>query len=120
VLCPVLVPEMIKSLEHLLCEERLRPLGQFSLERQRLRRDIISSYKYLKEGFKEDGARLFSVVTRDNGHELKHRRFHLNISKHFFTMRVTKHWHMLPRDIVESPSSETFKSCLGVVLGSLL
>jgi len=46
----------------------------------------------------------FSVVpsdrTRDNGHTLKHRRFPLNIRKHFFPVRVTEHWHRLPRKIV--------------------
>ena len=64
--------------------------------------------KYLKGGRKEDTARLCSVVpsdrTRGNGHNLKHRRFPLNIRKHFFTVRMTEHWHRLPREAVESPS----------------
>ena len=55
----------------------------------------IDVYKYLKEGCKEDGARLLSVMpsdrTRGDGHKLKHRRFPLNIRKHFSTVRVTKH-----------------------------
>jgi len=56
---------------------------------------------------------------RGNGHKLKHRKFPLSIRKHFFlTVRVTEHWHGLPRDDVESPSLGILKSSLDTVLGS--
>ncbi|KAK4826436.1 hypothetical protein QYF61_009133 [Mycteria americana] len=55
-----------------------------------------------------------------NGHRLTHRRFPLNIRKHFFTVTVTEHWDRLPREVVESPSLEIFKSHLDVILGSWL
>lgn len=49
--------------EHLSYEERPRGLGLFSLERRRLGVGILLIHiKYLKGGWKEDGARLFSVV----------------------------------------------------------
>jgi len=35
-------------------------------------------------------------------------------------VRVTEHWHRLPREEVESPSLERIKGCLDVFLGSLL
>jgi len=55
-----------------------------------------------------------------DGHKLKHRMFHLNMRKNFFPLRVTEHWNRLPREVVESPSLEIFKTCLDKVLCSLV
>jgi len=103
---------MMRGLEHLSCEERLRELGLFSLRKRRLRGHLINTYKYLKVGYQEDRARVFSVVpsdrTRGNVHRLKHRKFCLKMTKKF--LRVTKHRNRLPREDVESPSLEIFKT----------
>ena len=58
--------------------------------------------------------------TRGNRHKLQLRRFHLDVRKNIFTLRVTDHWNRLPIEAVESSSLETFKTHLVIILHNLL
>ena len=116
--------KMIRRLEYLPYEERLKDLGLFSLQKRRLRGDLVSTYKCLKGGCQDDETRLFSTVPDDrprgNGHKLEHRKFHLNMRKNFFTGRVKEQWNRLPRKVVECPPLEIFKTHLEALMCTLL
>ena len=76
----------------------------FSLEKRKLPGGLIATLQYLTRAYKRDGEGLFARTcsdrTRVNGFKLKEGRFRLDIRKKFVTLRVVRHWNMLPREAV--------------------
>ncbi|GAB0205248.1 hypothetical protein GRJ2_002990400 [Grus japonensis] len=54
--------KLIRGLEHLSCEDRLRELGLFSLEKRRLWGELIEAFQYLKGPYKKAGEGLFTMA----------------------------------------------------------
>jgi len=78
-------------------EERLEKLGLFSLNRCRLRGDLIEVYKIMRGMDRVDSQKLFPRVEESvtRGH-----RFKGDVRGRFFTQRVAGAWNSLPGDVV--------------------
>lgn len=78
---------MIRGLEPLSYEERLREVGLFSLEKRRLQEGetLTVAFQYLKGAYKEEGEWLFMRVgsgrTRGNSLKLRQGKCWLNIRR---------------------------------------
>jgi len=61
----------------------------------------------------------YSDRRRGNDLKLAERRFRLGVRKKFFSVKVVRQWHRLPREAVGAPSLEVLCAWLDGALGSL-
>ncbi|XP_053315740.1 uncharacterized protein LOC128483538 [Spea bombifrons] len=112
--------KLIRGLGDTSYEERLKKLKLYTLEKRRLRGDMITLYKYMQGQYKELFSDLFinRNIQRTRGHPLRleERRFHRRQRKGFFTVRTIKVWNSLPREVVLSNTLDTFKRGLDIFL----
>ena len=98
---------MIRGLEHLPYEDRLKELGLFSLEKRRLQGDLIAAFQHLKGAYKQEGNQLLERVencrTRGNGLKLREGRFRVDVRGKFFT-ESGEVLEQLPREAVDALS----------------
>uniref|UniRef100_A0A8C5PX62 Reverse transcriptase domain-containing protein n=1 Tax=Leptobrachium leishanense TaxID=445787 RepID=A0A8C5PX62_9ANUR len=108
--------KLIRGMEGLSYEERLTSLNLFSLEKRRLRGDLITLYKYIRGHYQPLSDNLFinRTIHRTRGHpfRLEERKFSLKHRKGYFTVRTIKQWNSLPVEVVGSESVQTFKKRL--------
>ena len=98
--------------------------GSFSLERRRLRGDLIETFKIVKGISCIPFASLFSFLPQDKtrGHGLRLAREHsrLEIRKNYFSNRVIPKWNMLPNDAVEMRQCDRVQKSSRCLLGEAI
>jgi len=81
--------------EHISCEEGLRKLGLFSLEKRKHQGDLTAAFHYIMGPYKQEGDQLLtqsdSNSTRGNGFKPKEGRFKIVVRKKFFTQRAVRY-----------------------------
>ena len=104
---------MVRRLEHLSCEERLRKLGLFSLKKRRFSRNLIAAFWYSKGAYKQEEYRLF---TGQKGTVINKKK----IGDSSGNSEKGKAQAQAAQRNCGCPSLEAFKARLDGVLGSLI
>ena len=84
-------------------------MGLFILEKSRLWGDLIATSNLRGLSGEVLFTRACSDKKRGSDFKLREGIFRLDVRKKLFIMRVVKHWHRLPREVVDALSLETFK-----------
>jgi ribonucleases P/MRP protein subunit RPP40 len=108
--------KLIEGYHNMSYEDRLKKTGLISLEKRRVRGDLIQVFKILT-GFDKIDYKLFFELVRGGktrGHKLKlvKNRSNGNLRKNFFSQRIVNCWNSLPQEVVEADSINCFKNRL--------
>ena len=105
--------KLAPSIKDLSYTDRLIALGLPSLYYRRARGDVIEMYKHThgKYTVVADYIKM-DTDPRSRGHKykLKKQRATKTIRQQYFSNRVTNTWNMLPADVVDAPSFNSFKA----------
>lgn len=96
-----------RAISHLWCEKELRELGCFTWWTESWGGSCqcvwIPDGKIEEDESDSSQCCPVSDRTRGDGHNVKHRKFHLNTNPHFFHVRVVKHRERLFRGLLSLP-----------------
>ena len=105
--------KMIQGLRNIPYEDRLKSLNLHSLERRRVRGDMIEVFKWMKGINSGDINKVLLVSepgrTRSNGFKLDKFRFNKDMGKYWFTNRVVDEWNKLSSHVVSANTLDSFK-----------
>ena len=108
--------KVVHGLNNIAYDDRLEILGLLSLEKRRLRGDLIEVFKMLTDRENIVKHQFFtpSLCSHLRGHILKllKPRSSRQVRQHFFSQRVIDEWNKLPSDVVTSTSVNMFKNKL--------
>ena len=108
--------KLLPGLQDMSYRDRLLSLGLPTLEYRRLRADLIQTYKLISGLESVPYSKFFDLDTSGTtrGHPLKIRLQRTNTASYgsVYRHRIVQHWNKLPRDVVEAPTLNCFKSRL--------
>ena len=115
--------KLIPSIRHISYERRLTKLNLYSLEKRRIRGQLIETFKILKGIENVDYRNLFEFSrnqTRSNGWKLDLKRYSTTQCGEFFTYKIASYWNKLPSEVVNSDTVIQFKNKLDKVIDVVL
>jgi ribonucleases P/MRP protein subunit RPP40 len=108
--------KLIEGYKNLSYENRLHLTGLITLEKRRVRGDLIQVFKMIKGIDNIDYNKFFEISkshrTRGHNCRLVKNRSKLDVRKYFFSQRVVNSWNKLPQEVVDATSLNSFKNKL--------
>jgi len=108
--------KLIEGFRNMSYSERLSQTGLISMEKRRVRGDLIEVFKMLKSNDRVDFNKYFEIQSynRTRGHNCRivKQRSNLDIRKYFFSQRVVNTWNSLPQTVIDADSVNSFKNRL--------
>lgn len=110
--------EGMKSLSY---KDRQEELALFILAKQRLSRDMIAVFKYVRETNTKKKDELFKLKynagTSTNGYKLALNKFRQEIRRRFLAIIVVKFWNSFPIRVMETQNVTAFKISISLQKG---